>query len=617
MSFMAVLSILIFYPIISVWWKTDNKVFNWIWQLAAVSIAAQIGTAPLVCYYFGRISCYFLLTNYFVIPAATVVLYFSVALFVCYAFPAIASLIANVLIIIVSGMNTCLSWISTVNAYTEELLDLYTITKDELDSIYAVMALKQYSTSSDAMAILLAFVARLNLNAIQELIVIFTDLFGMFQTLFNASDPDLDLILNSYAMLIPADFFQNLMELDYATISAIRAMLLKSTLDSVALKNSSLVTLGSLSTETATLNTANGILMTTVAVRNQNAQLESSISSIEQSTYLLDSYSSQMTAMEPRLQAGDLNTVSSFSSLVDSSALEVANINTNSALISTSSSTQVSNLTTLNKSISMLENLNPNNILLLTGLTAFAGSNLSSASSLSGSSVDRLINSNSSLSSLKGLSFTIPIPSLKSIIGSLLNLLAAPIEALLLALNLIICTLKAIICMIAALISLFADGLSKLSSMKFSWDNLTDLFAKGINRKDLKIDELSKGCSSFAGSTATSALEAKLPALKAQVASTLGQEKADLFERIAKETIASKTHGVTDSFMDIAKTELNRIYDELKASFINTYNNLIGLADISSCSKMSMGLPSWKFNFDFRWTDAKLPYLDSKIIKCY
>jgi deoxycytidine triphosphate deaminase len=128
-------------------------------------------------------------------------------------------------------------------------------------------------------------------------------------------------------------------------------MLLKSTLDSVALKNSSLVTLGSLSTETATLNTANGILMTTVAVRNQNAQLESSISSIEQSTYLLDSYSSQMTAMEPRLQAGDLNTVSSFSSLVDSSALEVANINTNSALISTSSSTQVSNLTTLNKSI--------------------------------------------------------------------------------------------------------------------------------------------------------------------------------------------------------------------------------------------------------------------------
>ena len=114
MSFMAVLSILIFYPIISVWWKTDNKVFNWIWQLAAVSIAAQIGTAPLVCYYFGRISCYFLLTNYFVIPAATVVLYFSVALFVCYAFPAIASLIANVLIIIVSGMNTCLSWISTL-----------------------------------------------------------------------------------------------------------------------------------------------------------------------------------------------------------------------------------------------------------------------------------------------------------------------------------------------------------------------------------------------------------------------------------------------------------------------------------------------------------------------
>lgn len=78
MSFMSVLFILLFYmPILRLMPDSVRglPVVSWLWQMAAVSIAAQIGVAPLVAFYFGRFSCYFLLTNFIVIPAATVILY--------------------------------------------------------------------------------------------------------------------------------------------------------------------------------------------------------------------------------------------------------------------------------------------------------------------------------------------------------------------------------------------------------------------------------------------------------------------------------------------------------------------------------------------------------------
>ena len=40
-----------------------------------MSVAAQVGVAPLIAYYFGRFSTWFLLTNFIAIPAATLILY--------------------------------------------------------------------------------------------------------------------------------------------------------------------------------------------------------------------------------------------------------------------------------------------------------------------------------------------------------------------------------------------------------------------------------------------------------------------------------------------------------------------------------------------------------------
>ena len=117
MSFMAVFSILLFVPLFyrpfSAEYLMTHRVVKWIWGMVAISIAAQIGVAPLIAYYFGRFSCYFLLTNFIVIPAATIILYLSLATLLI---PSIGVLLAS----IVGLLNTTLLYIATIPGATIE-----------------------------------------------------------------------------------------------------------------------------------------------------------------------------------------------------------------------------------------------------------------------------------------------------------------------------------------------------------------------------------------------------------------------------------------------------------------------------------------------------------------
>jgi len=82
MSFIAVFSILLWMPIsemmLSQKYLMTHRVLKWVWSMIVVSCAAQLGVAPLIAYYFGHFSTYFLLTNFIVIPIVTLVLYLSI-----------------------------------------------------------------------------------------------------------------------------------------------------------------------------------------------------------------------------------------------------------------------------------------------------------------------------------------------------------------------------------------------------------------------------------------------------------------------------------------------------------------------------------------------------------
>jgi competence protein ComEC len=110
MSFMAVMAIVIVYrPLFHVLPLT-NRLLRWAWGLTAVSMAAQMGTAPLVLYYFGRFSTYFLLTNFIVIPGATLILYGAVALAVTMPIPALQQVVAQALAMTAGWLNRALAW---------------------------------------------------------------------------------------------------------------------------------------------------------------------------------------------------------------------------------------------------------------------------------------------------------------------------------------------------------------------------------------------------------------------------------------------------------------------------------------------------------------------------
>ena len=63
LSFMAVLSILMFYPLMEEKVQTEHRMVRWGWGIVSVSLSAQMGTAPLVMYCFSNFSLYFLLGN--------------------------------------------------------------------------------------------------------------------------------------------------------------------------------------------------------------------------------------------------------------------------------------------------------------------------------------------------------------------------------------------------------------------------------------------------------------------------------------------------------------------------------------------------------------------------
>ena len=133
MSYMAVLSILLFVPLMESVFTAEylmsHRVVRWLWGMVAVSLSAQIGTAPLIAYYFGRFSCYFLLTNFIVIPAAMLILYLSLVVLLM---PSLAYILFN----IVSALNSLLTKMALIPGAS---IDNLHPTKIQTTMIYVII----------------------------------------------------------------------------------------------------------------------------------------------------------------------------------------------------------------------------------------------------------------------------------------------------------------------------------------------------------------------------------------------------------------------------------------------------------------------------------------------
>ena len=96
LSFFAVLGIVWLQAPVRRWWVARNRVVDYFWQLTAVSMAAQLLTLPLGLYYFHQFPTYFWLSNWLVIPLASVLMAGSFLVLLLSPFPGLAQAIGEV-----------------------------------------------------------------------------------------------------------------------------------------------------------------------------------------------------------------------------------------------------------------------------------------------------------------------------------------------------------------------------------------------------------------------------------------------------------------------------------------------------------------------------------------
>lgn len=114
LSFVSVASILILQPFLYRQIKVENRVGKYVWGLLTVTMAAQIGTCPIVMYYFSGFPVYFLLTNLFAVPWVFVIMYATVLMLVLGFVPFIQVYVAGVIGWMIKAMNECMAYVSNL-----------------------------------------------------------------------------------------------------------------------------------------------------------------------------------------------------------------------------------------------------------------------------------------------------------------------------------------------------------------------------------------------------------------------------------------------------------------------------------------------------------------------
>ncbi len=136
LSFTAVLSILIFQERIYKIWIFKSTVMDKIWSLTSVSIAAQLGTLPIVLYHFHRFSNCFWLSGLVVIPLATLLLYTCVALIISSPIPTLSAGIGWLANLLAKGMNASIRWMEELPSASVEAISFNSV---DVLFLYAIL----------------------------------------------------------------------------------------------------------------------------------------------------------------------------------------------------------------------------------------------------------------------------------------------------------------------------------------------------------------------------------------------------------------------------------------------------------------------------------------------
>jgi competence protein ComEC len=114
LSYVAVLSIVIFMKPIYNLFFTENRILDFIWKLNAVSIAAQLLTTPFSIYHFHQFPNFFLLTNFVAVPLSSIIVLGEIFLCVMSFIPFLALLAGRIISTLIWTMNSYIQKIESL-----------------------------------------------------------------------------------------------------------------------------------------------------------------------------------------------------------------------------------------------------------------------------------------------------------------------------------------------------------------------------------------------------------------------------------------------------------------------------------------------------------------------
>jgi competence protein ComEC len=138
LSYTAVLGIVLFQKPIHHLFYFKNKYIDQVWEITALSFAAQLGTTPLAVYYFNQFPVYFWLSNLFLVPLSFAVIVAGMSLLVLNFVPYLSKLLGVASAGLLYLLNAIIQWIERLPMST--LQGLY-LNRTETLLLYIIISL--------------------------------------------------------------------------------------------------------------------------------------------------------------------------------------------------------------------------------------------------------------------------------------------------------------------------------------------------------------------------------------------------------------------------------------------------------------------------------------------
>ena len=138
LSYLAVIGILYLQPRIYRLLTPNHWLLDKLWLLSAVSLGAQLSTAPLSVYYFHQFPTYFLVANWVVVPAAFAIVCLGLLVLATCFWPGLSAAIAWLLEKVVLGVNV---WIECAQKLPYSLVESIYLSASGVLLLYGLLIL--------------------------------------------------------------------------------------------------------------------------------------------------------------------------------------------------------------------------------------------------------------------------------------------------------------------------------------------------------------------------------------------------------------------------------------------------------------------------------------------